>query len=334
MKKRLEAELISIAHRILKLRNKSEVDQLYLESKKLYETLAVLKFYGDNYEVVKNDVAVEDLEAKLDAALDAPEVVAVAAPVVEEAPVVVDEKVETEEMEEVEVETEAETEVVEEEVETEAVEEVVAEEETEAVTEEETIEEEPVIVGEITLDEEDEEEEVPMTEAKSDLDFEPIFELAAEPMVEEEETVEVAPEVAPIVVEEPAVETPKKDEPKQISLADLLGENYSEPVFVKPDDVVVPPSLKNVIDEQGKSLNEMHSKTINIGLNDKIAFVKYLFADSTEDYNRVLSQLNTFSTFAEAKDFIDEIIKPDYNNWDGVDDYAERFIAIVAKKFS
>jgi hypothetical protein len=321
MKKRLEAELISIAHRILKLRNKSEVDQLYLESKKLYETLAVLKFYGDNYEVVKNDVAVEELEAKLDAALDAPEVVAVAAPVVEEAPVVVEEKVETEE----EVETESETEVVAEEVE---------EVETEAA-EEETIEEEPVIVGEITLDEEDEEEEVPMTEAKSDLDFEPIFELAAEPMVEEEEeTVEVAPEVAPIVVDEPVVESPKKDEPKQISLADLLGENYTEPVFVKPDDVVVPPSLKNVIEEQGKSLNELHSKSINIGLNDKIAFVKFLFADSTEDYNRVLSQLNTFSTFAEAKDFIDEIIKPDYNNWDGVDDYAERFIAIVAKKFS
>ncbi|RXR24121.1 hypothetical protein [Flavobacterium stagni] len=329
MKKRLEAELISIAHRILKLRNKSEVDQLYLESKKLYETLAVLKFYGDNYEVVKNDVTVEDLEAKLDAALNAPEAVAVAAPVVEEAPVVVEEKVETEvveEVEEVEVETEAETEVVEEEVE--EVEEV----ETEAA-EEETIEEEPVIVGEITLDEEDEEEEVPMTEAKSDLDFEPIFELAAEPMAEEE-TVEVAPEVVPTVVDEPAVETPKKDEPKQISLADLLGENYTEPVFVKPDDVVVPPSLKNVIEEQGKSLNELHSKSINIGLNDKIAFVKFLFADSTEDYNRVLSQLNTFSTFAEAKDFIDEIIKPDYNNWDGVDDYAERFIAIVAKKFS
>lgn len=332
MKKRLEAELISIAHRILKLRNKSEVDQLYLESKKLYETLAVLKFYGDNYEVVKNDVAVEDLEAKLDAALNAPEAVAVAAPVVEEAPAIVEEKVETEEevetdvVEEVEVETEAETEVEEE------VDEV-EEEETEAA-EEETIEEEPVIVGEITLDEEDEEEEVPMTEAKSDLDFEPIFELAAEPMVEEEETVEVAPEVVPTVVDEPAVESPKKDEPKQISLADLLGENYTEPVFVKPDDVVVPPSLKNVIEEQGKSLNELHSKSINIGLNDKIAFVKFLFADSTEDYNRVLSQLNTFSTFAEAKDFIDEIIKPDYNNWDGVDDYAERFIAIVAKKFS
>ena len=336
MKKRLEAELISIAHRILKLRNKSEVDQLYLEAKKLYETLAVLKFYGDHYEMVKNEVAVEDLEAKLDAALDAPEVVKVAAPVVEEAPVIVEDEVE-----------EVETEVVEEEVEeveTEAIEDEVEEVETEAPAEEETIEEEPVIVGEITLEEEEDEEEVPMTEAKSDLDFEPIFELAAEPMVEEEEEEEekkeeeeteiVEPEATITTAEEPVVVTKKIDEPKQISLTDLLGENYTEPVFVKPDDVVVPPSLKNAIDEQGKSLNELHSKSINIGLNDKIAFVKFLFADSTEDYNRVLSQLNTFSTFTEAKDFIDEIIKPDYNNWDGVDDYAERFIAIVAKKFS
>ena len=314
MKKRLEAELISIAHRILKLRNKSEVDQLYTETRKLYETLAVLKFYGDHFEVVKNDVAVEDLEAKLDAALDIPEAVVEAAPVVEETPVVVEE-------------TPA---VVEDEVEkVEDVEEVI---ETEAVVEAETIEEEPIIVGEITLEEEEIEEDVPMTEAKSDLDFEPIFELAAEPM---EETAALSePEVTAAPIEEPVVEAPKKDEPKQISFEELLGENYTEPIFVKPDDVVVPPSLKTVIDEQGKSLNELHSKSINIGLNDKIAFVKYLFADSTEDYNRVLSQLNTFSTFPEAKDFIDEIIKPDYNNWDGVDDYAERFIAIVAKKFS
>ena len=165
-----------------------------------------------------------------------------------------------------------------------------------------------------------------------DSDFEPLFELAAAPMADEEtEEIEETP-----IAETAAInsEADKNDEPKQITFADLLGENYTEPVFVKPDNVVVPPSLKNVIDEQGKSLNEMHSKTINIGLNDKIAFVKHLFADSTEDYNRVLSQLNTFSSLSEAKAFIDEIIKPDYNNWEGVDDYAERFIAIVAKKFS
>ena len=67
MKKRLESELISIAHRILKLKNKSEVDQLYLETRKLYETLAVLKFYGDNYEQVKSEVSQEEIEEKLTA---------------------------------------------------------------------------------------------------------------------------------------------------------------------------------------------------------------------------------------------------------------------------
>ncbi|WP_353088380.1 hypothetical protein [Flavobacterium sp.] len=325
MKKRLEAELISIAHRILKLRNKSEVDQLYTETRKLYETLAVLKFYGDHFETLKNEISAEELEIQLEAALTAtepivPQTTDTATAVEEIAAPAVEALVEETE----EDETNEETPVIPEETE-----EVIAET---APEEEETIEEEPVIVGEITLEEEEIEEDVPMTEAKSDLDFEPIFELAAEPM--EEATTLSEPELANTPKEEPVVEAPKKDEPKQISFEELLGENYTEPIFVKPDDVVVPPSLKTVIDEQGKSLNELHSKSINIGLNDKIAFVKYLFADSTEDYNRVLSQLNTFSTFPEAKDFIDEIIKPDYNNWDGVDDYAERFIAIVAKKFS
>ena len=311
MKKRLEAELISIAHRVLKLKNKSEVDQLYLETKKLYETLAVLKFYGDNYENIKSEISKEDLEEKLAVSLE--EKTAIAAeftlePVQE--PIVIEDP-----KEEATAEDEPEVVTTLEEAEVEAV----AEIEDEEIVEEE-IAEEPIIVGEITVDEDDEtDEEEPVVDEKRDLDFEPIFELAAESPIEDvvEEKVEV-----------------KKQEAQQISFEDLLGANYSEPVFVKPNDVVVPDSLKSVIDEKPLSLNDQHLKTINIGLNDKMAFVKNLFGESNEDYNRVLSQLNTFSTFEEAKDFIDEIIKPDYNNWDGVDDYAERFIEIVAKKFS
>ena len=315
MKKRLEAELISIAHRVLKLKNKSEIDQLYHETQKLYEALTVLKFYGDNYEQVKSDISNEDIEEKIESFVENKTVVATPK-------VVVEETVEVEEQKE-EILAEVE-EVVEQEI-------VTAPEETEV--QEEAVEEEPVIVGEITLEEEDEieEEEVPVGEAKSDLDFEPIFELAAETPVETAE------------IEEPKVEEPKK-ETQQISFEDLLGQNYTEPVFVKPNDVTLPTSKKEVFEKsddiivdrfEGKtpSLNDKLSKTINIGLNDRMGFVKFLFADSNEDYNRVLSQLNTFSTFREAKDFIDEIIKPDYNNWVGADDYADRFIELVEKKF-
>ncbi|WP_396142874.1 hypothetical protein [Flavobacterium sp.] len=321
MKKRLEAELISIAHRVLKLKNKSEIDQLYHETQKLYEALTVLKFYGDNYEQVKSDISNEDIEEKIESFVENKTVVATPKVVVEEIAKEVEEQ-----KEEIVAEVE---EVVEQEI-------VTASEETEV--QEEAVEEEPVIVGEITLEEEDEiEEEVPVGEAKSDLDFEPIFELAAETPVE---TVEI---------EEPKVEEDEslnqvQTKAQQISFEDLLGQNYTEPVFVKPNDVTLPTSKKEVFEKsddiivdrfEGKtpSLNDKLSKTINIGLNDRMGFVKFLFADSNEDYNRVLSQLNTFSTFREAKDFIDEIIKPDYNNWVGADDYADRFIELVEKKF-
>ena len=53
MKKRLEADLISIAHRILQIKDKSDVSQLYLETQKLYEKLSVLKFVEENYSYSK-----------------------------------------------------------------------------------------------------------------------------------------------------------------------------------------------------------------------------------------------------------------------------------------
>ena len=69
MKKRLEAELISIAHRILKLKNKSEIDQLYKETRKLYEALSILKFHEENYAVLKNEVSHEEIEQKVESFL-------------------------------------------------------------------------------------------------------------------------------------------------------------------------------------------------------------------------------------------------------------------------
>lgn len=316
MKKRLEAELISIAHRVLKLKNKSEVDQLYHETQKLYEALTVLKFYGDNYERVKAEIPSEDIEEKIESFIENKAVVKTPVAVVEEKTIVEELAIE-------EPVVVAEEEVlITEEVNLEQI------EASEEVEEESETEEEPVIVGEIILEEEEIEEEIPVGEAKTDLDFESIFEMT-----------EVSSDSEPEI--EIPIEQPKK-EVQQISFEDLLGQNYSEPVFVKPNDVTIPTPKKEMIseevivdklEEKSKSLNDRLSKSINIGLNDRVGFVKHLFNESTEDYNRVLSQLNTHSSFDEAKDFIAEIIKPDYNNWEGKEDYEVRFLEIVEKKF-
>lgn len=333
MKKRLESELISIAHRILKLKNKSEVDQLYHETQKLYETLSVLKFYNDNFEQLKAVVSSEELEDKIENSLvekpnnkvETPEI---AAQIPEEkAAESKTEEVAEEELEEKieEITTEDEAKVVSEEIIEEEVEEVV--EEAAAETEQET--EDPIIVGEIEL-EDDEDDEIPAVDAKDDLDFAPVFELEEE---HQEEKVEEKPE-------------PKKQEPKQISFEDLLGQNYGEPVFVKPNDITSSIPKKEVVEEEKAEIiiekpevkaNVTSDKPfigINVGLNDRVAFVKNLFADSSEDFNRVISQLNTFDSLQEAKEFIEDMVKPDYNDWKGKEEYEERLMEIIERKFA
>ena len=297
MKKRLEAELISIAHRILKLKNKSEVDQLYKETQKLYETLAILKFYQDNFESVKSDVSQDVLEEKLEQANE----VKVTQEVVPEVKEEVFEHLAV-------VENELEIEANETEAEEEFAEEIIGSEEPEeTIKEEKALEEE-----EIVADEEPE-------EIIDEPSFKPIFELE----VEDEEEVEPA---------EPASEVKPQEK-----LEDHI-ENYAEPVFVKPNEVSLFPSetKKEEAKEEPKTaspLNDAMSKSIAIGLNDRIGFVQHLFNDSNEDFNRVISQLNTFDTFEEAKNFINEMVIPDYNYWVGEEDYIERFMEIVEKKF-
>jgi hypothetical protein len=296
MKKRLESELISIAHRILKLKNKSEVDQLYKESQKLYETLSVLKFYQDNFESVKSDVDEVVLEEKLEQSLE-----------VEIAPVLVAEVKEDSSDSEQAKQTESE----EDPSDSELAEQSVVLEAPEEVLEEQSIDEEEPIADEESA-------------------FNPIFELETEE--EEQEQQDIPAEVG------------FESQPEE-KLEDHIGK-YTEPVFVKTNEVSLFTSdsseteeAKQTVAEEVKeetetsAFNEMTIKSIAIGLNDRIGFVQHLFNDSNEDFNRVISQLNTFDTFEEAKNFINEMVLPDYNYWVGEEDYMERFMEIVEKKF-
>ncbi len=82
-----------------------------------------------------------------------------------------------------------------------------------------------------------------------------------------------------------------------------------------------------------KSLNDRLVKdTIQVGLNDRIAFVKHLFDFDQSNFNRVLSQLNTFKTEKEAKEFIHNKVKPDYD-WTSKEEYEERLITLIERKF-
>ncbi|MCZ8197694.1 MAG: hypothetical protein O9267_08815 [Flavobacterium sp.] len=366
MKKRLEADLISIAHRVLKLKNKSEVDQLYLETRKLYEALTVLKFYGDNYEQVKAEISEEDITEKLAIALEEKEVAAEIPTEVKaekKSKKVVEEPIEepiAEEKIEVEIEIPEEV-LVEEEIVAE--EEVLAEETTveEIVAEEEPIEEETIIEEPIaeekeevvaeTIEEASPEEEVTNEEiietAKSEVDtkIEPLNELLEMlSTTKEEKVADTKPEFELTfdskINEEPAdIKVEKTEKPAQVLFDDFLGTNYAEPVFVKPEELEAERKEKEATSKLSEyinkpNLNDKISRGLTIGLNDRVAFMKHLFDDNSEDYNRVLSQLITFDSLQEARDFLDNFVKPDYNDWKGKEEYAERFMEIIEKKFS
>jgi len=83
---------------------------------------------------------------------------------------------------------------------------------------------------------------------------------------------------------------------------------------------------------QPVSLNDTLTNNIQIGLNDRIAFVKNLFDGSQEDFNRVLSQLNSFKTEKEAIKFINKMVKPDYK-WGEQEELETRFMEIIQRKF-
>ncbi|HZW78200.1 MAG TPA: hypothetical protein VFF21_07855 [Flavobacteriaceae bacterium] len=113
-----------------------------------------------------------------------------------------------------------------------------------------------------------------------------------------------------------------------------VSESHSEPVehFVK-DEKRERSLIKEDPAARPKSLNDVLNRGLNIGLNDRLAFIKHLFEGRSEDYARVLSQLETFGTFEEAAYFIKHTVKPDYNHWNSKEEYEFRFMAIVEKKF-
>jgi hypothetical protein len=313
MKKRVSAELISIAHRILKLKNHSETLQLQQEAKNLYDQLTILRFYEENFEMLKNEIPANVIEDML----EGKPLEVFAAPIAA---------------------NQGHTDAID----------LVVEEEAPAT-------EEKIIVAELTLDELDEED-------------------AMESLVEGPADVEEVDEVAEAVKEniperkpEKKFIKPEKQKPvvaKQISFEDMLVHDYQELDFVKVDPIPEAVALANdlsfdpldvaddfineaaqepaeekvakeeVKEEKIVSLNDALNKGINIGLNDRIAFEKKLFGGHSDDFNRVLSQLNSFDTFEEAKDFIQDFVKPDYDNWEGNEEYEARFLDIIEKKFN
>jgi hypothetical protein len=133
---------------------------------------------------------------------------------------------------------------------------------------------------------------------------------------------------------------PKKEVHKS-ELEEFAASYQEMPVFERKEsqeketNIVLEKDIEEVKETENKpkSLNEKLNQGLQIGLNDRIAFIKHLFDENPDDYARVLSQINSMSSFSEAHQFINDTVKPDYNNWENKEEYIERFMAIIEKRF-
>jgi len=243
MKKKLESELISIAHRILKLKGKEDVLKMHEETKLLFEKLSVLKFAYENFEdsmpTIGTDSSFFDmLEDSFNNKIS------------------------------------------------------------------DSIEVEDKIY--INLD---------------DVEDDDIMEHGIETIKDMVSQMPDEPEAIDVI------NKPNIAEKKEHSDFDAITAGFKDLPIFEPISKV-----KNGIEK--KSLNDkLKTGGFNIGLNDKIAFIKHLFNGEHQDYERVLSQLNTMHSSSEALNFIQNMVKPDYNNWIGKEEFEERFIGIIESKF-
>ncbi|WBL25787.1 hypothetical protein [Zunongwangia sp. HGR-M22] len=194
----------------------------------------------------------------------------------------------------------------------------------------------------------------PELEENPDKDW-PSSEKITEPEAETEEPeTPVAPEIPEEHFAEPPIFEPKEEKaPKPKEEETATPEQETPQLFdeVEPKepesnsndfrqigvDYDNLPDFEPLNNKQGanrpKSVNDRLKSGISIGLNDRLAYIKHLFNGDAADYNRVLSQLNTFSDFTEAYKFIQMVVKPDYNDWEGKEQYEDRFVQVIANKF-
>lgn len=317
MKKIIETDLVSIAHRILQLKDKSDVNSLLNETEKLYQKLVLLKFYEDNKfrldpsitEDRLNEIADESKNTEIPLVQES--IQNKAEEIHKEESIVIEELKEDSNHDEI----------------------LIPEEEfvSEKVNEDEKVAEAFETVEEIATNDE------PV--------FTPSIEETQKTVEEIDEQIEEIEERDPIEDAKEAVEraTLEIDPVFSVSHEQLFVADHEiqENIPVKEETEPVKENQHltmggNVSFHQvplNKTINDAFNNTIVVGLNDRIAFEKNLFNGNSEDLNRVISQLNTLGSYEEAKDFIEDLVKPDFNNWKDKDEYEQRFMQLVEKRF-
>ena len=138
----------------------------------------------------------------------------------------------------------------------------------------------------------------------------------------------------------PGIETIKdmvSEMPTSEEVEKIFTEFVAKTEKIKQDKEWLAPEIedKNGSDTQVKSLNDTFSpKELRFALNDRLAFIKHLFEGNAEHFDKAVAHLNTIDTEERSMAFINNLVKPEYKQWEEKVDYEKRFVAQIKKRFS
>ncbi len=78
--------------------------------------------------------------------------------------------------------------------------------------------------------------------------------------------------------------------------------------------------------------NKVDSISASISLNKKFIFIGRLFGGDINAYNKSLEELDNFTNFLDARNYINKSLSPNYN-WMMATEEAEEFLELVANRF-
>ena len=126
---------------------------------------------------------------------------------------------------------------------------------------------------------------------------------------------------------------PKEDEKQKPQDKPKKKPDNSEEKTDKPKDKAKPKRTMDLFSQGKKSLNDSLSKSLKIGLNDRLSFVNQLFKGDTQAYENFIGHINTLENLEEAKSFLNQQIQEKYSHWKDKEEVANRLLNHIEKKF-
>lgn len=192
---------------------------------------------------------------------------------------------------------------------------------------------------------------VPVNRSKTNEVAEPVEKAEVVEKPTPEEAAAVTFEIEQPSIEQPEIEQPEIDESKlSKSAIKQLADFIQQPEYTDEERILKQtPSLEEFISQSKntvfdkkdtthevkpvQSLNDKFGKTAQIGLNDKLAFVQKLFFGSESEYNKVVKHIADLHSMQDAVIYIEQEVKPTYNYWKGKEEYEQRFLDLLLKRF-